>query len=90
MESALQRKIVRWFEKQGFYPVKIINSSKTGFPDLMILDEHGQAPIFIEVKDKNKKARPLQVYRHKELRDRKYHVHVFDTWEAFAEYFVIK
>jgi hypothetical protein len=67
-EAWVQRKIIERHQKQNWFVVKIIQSTANGFPDLMLL-KNGRA-VFIEVKRPGvKTAAPLQVYRHKQLRD---------------------
>lgn len=67
LESAIQRKIIKRYEADGYIVVKINLCNKTGFPDLMLLKD-GKA-TFVEVKRPGCKPRPLQEYRLKELRD---------------------
>jgi hypothetical protein len=67
-EAWVQRKIIERHQKQNWFVVKIIQSTANGFPDLMLL-KNGRT-VFIEVKRPGvKTAAPLQVYRHKQLRD---------------------
>lgn len=67
LESAVQRKIIQRYEKEGYLVVKIDLCNKPGFPDLMLLKD-GKAS-FVEVKRPGGKVRPLQEYRHRQLRD---------------------
>ena len=64
-EAVIQRQIIEYIEKLGFYVVKIIQCNKNGFPDLMVLIR-GSA-IFIEVKAATGKVSELQKYRHQQL-----------------------
>jgi hypothetical protein len=67
-EAWVQRKIIERHQKQNWFVVKIIQSTANGFPDLMLL-KNGRT-VFIEVKPPGvKHAAPLQVYRHRQLRD---------------------
>lgn len=66
-EAVIQRQIIEYIERLGFYVVKIIQCNKNGFPDLMVLIR-GSA-IFIEVKTPTGKVSELQKYRHKQLTD---------------------
>lgn len=65
MEGKIQRKIILMAERLGWYAVKILQTNKNGFPDLMLL-KSGDI-IFIEVKQPGKKMRPLQEYRKSEI-----------------------
>lgn len=67
LESAIQRKIIKRYEADGYLVVKISLCNKSGFPDLMLLKD-GKA-TFVEVKRPGQTPRPLQEYRLKELRD---------------------
>jgi len=57
---------VKKYEADGWYVVKIIQCNKPGFPDLMLIKD-GEV-FFIEVKTATGVVRPLQKYRHDELR----------------------
>lgn len=67
LESAIQRRIIKRYEAEGYIVVKIQLCNRAGFPDLMLLKD-GIAS-FVEVKRKGQKPRPLQQYRIKELTD---------------------
>lgn len=66
LESAIQRKIIKRYEADGYIVVKIGLTNKPGFPDLLLLKD-GKAS-FVEVKRPGCKPRPLQEYRINELR----------------------
>lgn len=72
LESEIQAAIIRQYEQQGYLVVKIGLCNKKGFPDLMALKD-GKA-LFIEVKRPGEKPRPLQEYRHRELREKGFEV----------------
>lgn len=66
MESTYQRKLKRYFEREGWLVIKIIRATVNGYPDLMLL--HPDRPIiFIEVKDEGGVLSQVQQYRIKEL-----------------------
>ncbi len=67
LESTIQNKIIKRYEKEGYIVVKISLCNKGGFPDLMLLKD-GKA-TFVEVKRPGQKPQPLQEYRLKELRE---------------------
>jgi hypothetical protein len=69
-EAVIQRQIIEYIEKLGFYVVKIIQCNKNGFPDLMVLIRC--SAIFIEVKSATGKVSELQKYRHKQLSEMGY------------------
>lgn len=66
-EAVIQRQIIEYIEKLGFYVVKIIQCNKNGFPDLMVL--YAGSVIFIEVKSATGKLSELQKYRIQQLSD---------------------
>lgn len=71
-ESTIQRNIIKRFEMSGYLVIKLGLTNKKGMPDLLCL-KNGKA-IFIEVKRPGEEPRPLQEYRHKELRDKGFEV----------------
>ena len=77
MESKIQERIVKNLERRGWYVVKIIQSTKNGWPDLQAVK--GGKTVYIEVKDIGKEADPLQLMRHKELRNAGAAVYVTDN-----------
>lgn len=72
LENRIQADIIKRYEQQGYSVVKIGLCNKQGFPDLMALKD-GKA-LFIEVKRPGQKPRPLQEYRHEELRKKGFEV----------------
>lgn len=71
-ESKIQTKIANRLKKDGWLVVKVIQCSAPGFPDLMAM--RAGRVVFFEVKQPGKKPRPLQEYRHKQLRDQGFEV----------------
>lgn len=65
-ESDIQRKIIEYLTKNGYYAVKIIQTNKNGWPDIQA-HKDGKT-IFIEVKSEKGKVSELQKYRHEELK----------------------
>lgn len=66
MESTYQRKLKRYFEREGWLVIKVIRATVNGYPDLMLL--HPLRPIiFIEVKDEKGILSKVQEYRINEL-----------------------
>jgi len=81
MESKLQRKIIKYLEKRHWYVLKIVICNKAGHPDIEAVKD-GRL-IYIEAKDKGKKAKPLQEYRHEQLRGHGFPVLVIDDYNDF-------
>ncbi len=73
-ESIIQSKIIKRFEGQGYYVIKLIQSSKNGVPDLLLL-KNGEA-VFIECKSEKGKLSELQKFRKKELEKMGFKVYV--------------
>jgi len=65
-ESKYQSKILKQYESEGWFVLKLIKTNKNGIPDLLCLKK-GHEPIFIEVKAKKGVVSKLQEYRIKEL-----------------------
>lgn len=66
MASKFQTKIIREYEKLGYYVLKLTITNKTGIPDLLCLKAN-EKPLFIECKEKTDTVKPLQDYRRREL-----------------------
>ena len=71
-ESEIQSRMIRYLEKQGYLVVKIIQTTKNGWPDIQA-HKDGQT-IFIEVKSHTGKVSELQHYRHQQLRQQNFNV----------------
>jgi len=65
LESTIQKKLIRKYEAEGFYVLKLIRCNKNGMPDLMLIKD-GKV-TFIEVKQPGKLPTPLQRIRMYEL-----------------------
>jgi len=66
MASKRQTKVIKQYEKKGYYVINLIKTNKNGIADLLCL-KAGQTPLFIEVKEDSDSVKPLQYYRRKEL-----------------------
>lgn len=86
-EAKLQKKIIDYLEDRGCYVLKVMRSNKSGHPDLEVFTPVGKIWLF-EVKDKGKKAEPLQEHRHEELRSRNFKVLVVDDYDKFKELWI--
>jgi len=65
-EAKYQSKLIKKYEAEGYYVLKLISTNKAGIPDLLALKPNDVK--FIEVKGKLTKVSPLQNYRIKELK----------------------
>lgn len=72
LESNIQNNITKRYEKEGWFVVKLIKTTKNGIPDLMCL--RNGITLFIEVKRPGKEPGTLQKFRHEELRKQGFEV----------------
>ena len=66
MASKRQTKVIKQYEKKGYYVINLIKTNKNGIADLLCL-KAGETPLFIEIKEDSDTVKPLQYYRRKEL-----------------------
>jgi Holliday junction resolvase len=66
LESKIQLKIIKQYEAEGYFVIKLIKTNKNGIPDLLICKDG--AAFFVEVKAKNGKLSEIQKYRIEELK----------------------
>lgn len=70
LEAKYQRQVIKRYESEGYYVIKLIRTNKNGIPDLLCikhLDNGNNDIIFVEVKGSKTVISPLQEYRIKEL-----------------------
>ena len=66
LESKVQSKCIKELEKDNYYVIKLESTNRNGIADLIAIPRNSDV-LFVEVKQKGKKLRPLQVYRADEL-----------------------
>ncbi len=68
-EASYQRKLIKKYESDGYYVIKLSRTNKNGIPDLICLKPIGDLVdvVFIEVKGKKGVVSPLQKFRKAEL-----------------------
>ena len=66
MASKRQTKVIKQYEKKGYYVINLIKTNKNGIADLLCLKD-GETPLFVEIKEDSDTVKPLQYYRRKEL-----------------------
>jgi|694.fasta_scaffold03337_4 hypothetical protein len=86
-EADIQFQIIKYLEKIGWYPVKIIQTNKNGWPDLQALS--GGHCVFIEVKSEKGIVSELQKYRHKQLAKQGFHTIITTNLKEFINDFSI-
>lgn len=80
LESAIQTKIKKKFEEDGWTVIKLIKTSMNGIPDLMAL-KNGVCQ-FIEVKQPRGVLSALQKLRIEELRQKGFEVNVWIDYKV--------
>lgn len=65
-EQDFQAKLIKTYEAQGWYVVKLIQCNKTGMPDLILAKPNEVK--WVEVKAPKGRLSAVQEYRHAELR----------------------
>lgn len=76
-EKQIEQKLVRAVKAEGGMCPKLISPGTDGMPDRLVMLPKARIG-FVEVKASGAKPRPLQVKRHKQLRDLGFHVSVLD------------
>jgi Holliday junction resolvase len=74
-ERSIQKSIRNWLVGQGYEVIKLTTLGRygtAGWPDLMVLDEAPQLPLFLEVKTEFGDPTPIQEDKIKKLRGRGY------------------
>ena len=66
-EAKYQSKLIKKYEAEGYYVLKLISTNKAGIPDLLALKPDDVK--FIEVKGSKTPVSKLQEYRIKELKN---------------------
>ena len=59
-EQTIQNKIIKRYEIDGYFVIKLSKTNKNGIPDLICLKPN--EVLFIEVKRPGKRPSPLQIY----------------------------
>lgn len=77
-ESKIERTLKKSVEAKGGKCLKFVSPGMSGVPDRICLYPGGKM-FFVETKAPNKKPRPLQEKRHKELRALGFEVRVIDS-----------
>lgn len=85
LESKVQSKCIKELENQGYYVIKLISTNRNGIADLIAIPRNSDV-LFVEVKQKGKKLRPLQVYRADELNELGIKTKLYDgEWKDYKE-----
>ena len=79
-EKTIEASLVGGVKRRGGMCPKFTSPGMDGMPDRLVLLQHGHFG-FVEVKAPGKKPRPLQAYRHRELRKLGFKTFVLDETE---------
>ena len=82
-EKTLERKLVEAVTRTGGLALKFTSPGMAGVPDRLLLLPEGKI-AFVEMKAPGERPRPLQLYRHKQLRNLGFRVYVIDTAEKIG------
>ncbi|KGK87349.1 VRR-NUC domain-containing protein [Clostridium sp. HMP27] len=82
-EKVIEKKLVMEVKKRGGICPKFTSPGFDGMPDRLVLLPYGKI-AFVEVKAPLKKPRPLQLARHKLLRELGFQVFVIDEEEQIG------
>ena len=83
-EQCIERQLVRQVHKLGGIAMKFVSPGTAGVPDRLLLFPGGKA-VFVETKAPGRKPRPLQKYRHEQLRNLGFKVYVIDEMKQIRE-----
>lgn len=84
LEKDIEKYLCKVCIKKGGLAAKINPINLSGFPDRLVLLPGGRM-MFVELKRKGLKPRPLQEHIHKNLRNLGFRVEVIDTKEKVDE-----
>ncbi len=77
MEKDIEKKFTKAIRHVGGIALKLVSPSFNGIPDRLVLMPKGKIG-FVEIKDRGKKPRALQISRHNMLRQLGFKVFVLD------------
>lgn len=77
-EKTIEQGLVKAVKGRGGICPKFTSPGMDGMPDRLVLFPHGRL-AFVEVKAPGKRPRPLQLYRHRKLRELGFLVYVLDN-----------
>ena len=79
-EKTIERKLVNAVKNMGGIAPKFVSPGLDGMPDRLVLLPEGKI-AFVEVKAPSKQPRPLQIARHRLLRQLGFNVFIVDNAE---------
>jgi Holliday junction resolvase len=85
-EGKIQDSIVRYLKEQGYMVIKLIETSVSGIPDLLVISPLGEY-TWLEVKSSVGRTRAIQDYIIDKLRTRNCRVYVVSSLETVKDIF---
>ena len=85
LESKIENKLKLEVEKHGGMALKFVSPGMAGVPDRIVLMKNGKA-VFIELKAPDKKMRPLQTKRKKQIEALGFKVYCIDSFKKVDEF----
>jgi Holliday junction resolvase-like predicted endonuclease len=82
-EAIIQSGIIKDYETDGWYVIKLIQTNKNGMMDLILLKKSITA--FAEIKQPGKEPTDLQKYRAEQLRKQGFEVFTFTSRQDAAQ-----
>lgn len=83
-EKYIEQQLIKAVKSAGGICPKLVSPGTDGMPDRLVLLPGGRI-TFVEVKAPGQKPRPLQLLRHRTLRDLGFKVFVLDDPEQIPE-----
>lgn len=92
LESGIQRVIINNLEKEGFYVVKLITTTKNGIPDTLAFKKVKRKTncFMVEVKQPGEESSSLQKFRHNEMNMFGMQTFVADSWDNLKQQLLLK
>lgn len=84
LEKTLEAKACRTIRSLGGLALKFSSPSSRGWPDRLMLCNHGKL-FWVEFKKKGEKPTKLQKHRHNSLIHRGFHVYLCESTDQFNE-----
>ncbi|MTI56137.1 VRR-NUC domain-containing protein [Geosporobacter ferrireducens] len=84
-ESRIEKELTDQIKAIGGLAWKFVSPGARGVPDRIVILPHGRI-IFVELKRPGEKPDPLQLKRHRQLREKGHVVHVIDTIEGVKDF----
>ncbi|NSW93008.1 MAG: VRR-NUC domain-containing protein [Firmicutes bacterium] len=85
LESTIENYLIKAVKKIGGLVWKFVSPGTRGVPDRIVALPGGRT-IYVELKKPGEKPEPLQLKRHRQLRDRGHQVYVIDSFKGVDDF----